>query len=94
MTLELKHNGITIKKVTLKGKYKNGYFKVKRQFAFSGIVGPLVWVVGEHINYIGLSKDNNLVVFDSGGVGVLFIVALPIFVADGDKRDNEYVRTK
>jgi len=94
LTLELNDNGITIQNVTLKGKYKNGYFKVKRQFNFSGIVGPLVWVFGEHINYIGLSKDNNLVVFDSGGSGALFIIVLPIFVAGGDERNNEYLRTK
>jgi hypothetical protein len=94
LTLELNDNGITIQKVTLKGKYKNGYFKVKRQLVFKWAFGPLVWVFEEHINCIGLSKNNNLVVLDSGGVGVLFIVAIPIFVAGGDKQDNEYIRTK
>jgi len=94
LTLNLNENETVIQSLMLKGKYKKGYFKVRRQFLIEGVVGPLVWVFGEHINYLGLSKDNNLVVFDSGGTGVLFIVALPIFVAGGDRHNYEYLRTK
>ena len=94
LNFNLDDNGITIESLTLKGRYKKGYFKVNRQNLFDCVVGPLVWVLGEHINYIGLSKSNNLVVLDSGGVGVLFIIAFPIFVAGGDKHDYEYTRTK
>jgi len=94
LTVNLNDNEMLIQRLTLKGKYKKGYFKAKRQFLFSGVVGPLVWVFGENINYLGLSKDNNLVVLNSGGAGVLFFIVLPIFVAGGNKHDHEYRRIK
>jgi hypothetical protein len=83
-----------IKSVTLKGKFKSGYFKVKRQYPKKFIAGPLLWVFGEHLSYIGLTKDNNLVVLDSGGAGVLLVVVIPIFVVGGDRHEYEYERTK
>jgi hypothetical protein len=83
-----------IKSITLKGKFKSGYFKVKRKYPAKFIAGPLLWVLGEHQSYIGLTKENNLVVLDSGGTGVLLLVVVPFFVAGGDKHDYEYARTK
>src|ERR1035437_3361957 len=83
-----------IKCLTLKGKFKDGYFKVKRQYPTKFIAGPLLWILGEHQSCIGLTKENNLVVLDSGGEGALFLIVLPIFVAGGDKHDYEYKRTK
>ena len=83
-----------IKSVTLKGKFKSGYFKVKRQYPKKFIAGPLLWVFGEHLSCIGLTNENNIVVLDSGGAGVLLLVVVPIFVAGGDRHDYEYTRTK
>lgn len=85
---------VLIKSMTLKGKFKRGYFKVKRQYVKKFIAGPFLWVFGEHQNYIGLTKENNLVILESGGSGVLLLVVLPFFVAGGDKHDYEYTRTK
>ena len=83
-----------IKSVTLKGKFKSGYFKVKRQYPKKFIAGPVLWIFVEHLSYIGLTNDNNLVVLDSGGTGVLLLVVIPIFVAGGDRHDYEYTRMK
>ena len=83
-----------IKSITLKGGFKRGYFKVKRKYPTKFIAGPLLWILGEHQSYIGLTKDNNLVVLDSGGAGVLLLVIVPFFVAGGDRHDYEYSRTK
>jgi len=83
-----------IKSVTLKGKFKSGYFKVKRKYPTKFIAGPLLWVLGEHESYIGLTKENNLVILDSGGAGILLLVVVPFFVAGGDRHEYEYSRTK
>ena len=94
LTLSLNNNGVLVKTLTLKGKYEKGYFKVKRNYRTKFIAGPLLWVFGEHLNYIGLTKENNLVVLESGGAGVLLLVVIPFFVAGGDKHDYEYRRIK
>lgn len=94
LTVNLYENGLLVKNLNIKGKFKDGYFKVKRQYTTKFIAGPLLWVLGEHRNYIGLTKDNNLVVLDSGGAGVLLLAVFPCFVAGGDKHDYEYIRSK
>jgi hypothetical protein len=77
---------------TVSGKFKKGYFKVKRQYTTKFIAGPLLWGFGSHRIYIGLSKTDDLVVFNSGGGGVLLLVIFPIFGAEGTKGDYEYSR--
>lgn len=81
-----------VKSITLKGELKNGYFKVKRQYPTKFIAGPLLWMLGEKQNYIGLTNDNNLVVLNSGGKGALFLIVVPFFVAKGDAHNYEYKR--
>lgn len=93
MTLKLSHNDVPIKTLNLKGKFKNGYFRVKRKFSAEMLFGP-IWGLTEHLNYIGLSKENNLVVFDSGGVGFTMVTIFPFFVAGGDRYNHEYLRIK
>lgn len=83
-----------LRSITVKGKFKNGYFKVKRQYLTKFVAGPLLWVLGERQIYIGLTKENNLVVLDSGGKGVLFFVIVPFFIAGGDKYNYEYTKIK
>lgn len=94
LNLKLFKSDSNICALTITGKYQNGYFKVKRQWNTSFIAGPLLWVLGENLKYIGLTKENNLVVANSGGSGVLLLTALPLFVAGGGHYENEYQRIK
>lgn len=93
--LELKkidHN-IVVGSVIIKGKFRHGYFKMKRQWVANFHVGPLLWVLGDNIKYIGITKENNLVILDSGSGGILFLVVLPIFAADNGPFIYEYERS-
>jgi hypothetical protein len=83
-----------IDSVTIKGKYRKGYFKVRRQINTNFIAGPLLWVLSENTKYIGLTKDDNLVIMNSGGSGLLLLIVLPIFAAGGGQTDVEYERQK
>lgn len=85
-------NGIAIDSISIKGKYKKGYFKVKRQLKTDFIVGPLLWILSENLKYIGLTNDNNLVVINSGGSGFLLFVVVPTFSAGGVPTAIEYER--
>lgn len=94
LTIALKTNETTVRKITLKGKYKEGYFKANRHISLHGLLGPLLWIFGENIIYIGLTNENNLIVINSGGAGALLIVAFPISISGGERRDTEYIRIK
>lgn len=83
-----------IDSLTIKGKYRRGYFKVRRQINTNFIAGPLLWVLSENTKYIGLTKDDNLVIMNSGGSGLLLLIVLPIFAAGGGQTDVEYERQK
>ncbi len=93
IALKLNHNDVLVKTLNLKGKFKNGYFRVKRKLNAEMIFGP-IWTFTEHLNYIGLSKDYNLVIFNSGGMGISMITIIPVFVAGGDRYNHEYLRIK
>lgn len=81
--LDFFHTDTAISSLVLKGKYKNGYFIVKPKFPVHFIAGPLLWVGGSSINYIGLTKSDNLVLLNSS-VGDIFITIIPMpFIADG-----------
>ena len=90
--LKLLDNGTTIDSLTIKGRYRKGYFKVRREVDANFIAGPLLWVLAENKKYIGLSNDHNLVVLNSGGSGLLLLVAFPIFAAGGRQTVIEYQR--
>ena len=92
--LKIFGNETVIDSLTIKGKYRNGYFKVRRQVNANFIVGPLLWVLAENTKYLGLTKDNNLVILNSGGSGFLLLIALPIFAAGGGQTEVEYERQK
>jgi hypothetical protein len=85
---------LRVDSLTLVGRYGRGYFKLRRRVAANFIFGPLVWVLGEGKCYLGQTNSDDIVVLSSGGMGVLFITALPIFVAGGDRRELEYKRLK
>lgn len=90
--LKVLDNEFTIDSLTIKGKYKRGYFKVRRQWEASFIVGPLVWVLGDNFKYVGLTGENKLVIINSGSGGVMLLVAFPIFGAGSGQFENEYER--
>jgi hypothetical protein len=94
LSLKIYSKDSLISSLTLKGKYKSGHFKVRRRFTSSFISGPLFWVLAASFNYIGLTKENNLVILNSGGVGALFITILPIAVTGADQSENTFQRIK
>lgn len=94
LKLKVFDNEFTADSITIKGKYRRGYFKVRRQWSASFIVGPLVWILGDSFKYIGLTNENNLVILNSGSGGVMLLVAFPIFGAGSGQFENEYERIK
>jgi hypothetical protein len=94
ITLKLTDNHKIIDSLILKGIYRKGYFKIKRQWNTTFIAGPLLWILSEDLKYLGLTNENNLVIVNSGGGGVMLLIAIPIFAAGGGQFENEYVRTK
>lgn len=83
-----------IDSLTLKGKYRRGYFKIKRQWSTSFLAGPLLWMLAEDLKYLGLTKENKLVIIDSGGGGVMLFIAFPIFAAGHGQFENVYEQAK
>jgi hypothetical protein len=77
---------------TVKGRFKRGYFRVRREWQVKGVAGPILWMMSENVKYIGLTNDNDLVVLHSGGSGMLFFLALPLFAAGGGQFENTYQR--
>jgi len=80
---------IIIDSLTLKGKYKKGYFKVKRKWDTHFIAGPLLWILNDNLCYLGLTNENKLVVIKSSG-GVMLLVAFPIFSMNGVQSEIEF----
>ena len=87
-------NETIIDSLTIKGKYRRGYFKIKRQWNSSFIFGPLIWELGDNFKYLGVTKEYKLVIIDSGNGGVMLLVALPIMGAGGGQVEHEYERIK
>jgi hypothetical protein len=87
-------NETIIDSLTIKGKYRRGYFKIKRQWNSSFIFGPLIWELGDNFKYLGVTKENKLVIIDSGNGGVMLLVAFPIMGAGGGQVEHEYERIK
>ena len=94
INLKLLNNNILIDSLTIKGNYRRGYFKIRRQWNTSFIAGPLLWILGDNFKYLGLTNENNLVIVNSGGGGVMLLIVIPIFAAGGGQLENEYERTK
>jgi hypothetical protein len=92
--LKVWYRDTLVDSLTVKGKFKKGYFKVRRDWNTSFIAGPLLWILGDDLKYIGLTNTNNLVVINSGGGGLMLLVVVPIFAAGGAQFENEYVRIK
>ncbi len=78
-------NDSLVDRIILKGKYKKGYFSIRKQYDASFKYGPL-WTLGDKKRYIGLSKENNLVLITSSSNTVLLIL-FPI----GGAGDNSVI---
>lgn len=92
--LKLLDNDTVLDSLTIKGKYRKGYFKIKRQWSASFIAGPLLWTLGDNLKYLGLTNENKLVIVNSGSGGVMLLIVFPIFAAGSGQFENEYERTK
>jgi hypothetical protein len=46
------------------------------------------------LKYIGLTKENNLVILNSGNSGVMFALFFPVFAAGSGQFVNEYNRVE
>lgn len=90
INLKILDNQNVIDSLTIRGKYRRGYFKMNRQWSTNFIAGPLLWVLGDNLMYLGLTKENKLVVIESGSGGVMLFVALPIFSVKSGQFENEY----
>lgn len=90
--LTLLDNETVIDSLTISGRYRRGYFKIKRQWSTRFIAGPMLWVLGDNFKYLGVTKENKLVILDSGGGGVMLLLALPIFAAGGRQTEVVYER--
>jgi hypothetical protein len=92
LELRLNRNDTLMSSIRINGKYRKGYFKVKRQWNSEFIVGPLVWLLGDNLKYVGLTKSDDLVILSSSG-GVMLLIVFPIFAA-GTQNENVYARKK
>ena len=92
LDFKLYYNDSLTRNEKLNGRIKRGYFKVKRRYMIDFIVGPLIWVLSDNIKYIGLTKENNLVIINSSSAS-LFLIVLPIMVG-GNQQEIEYFRIK
>ncbi len=89
LKVSLVKSDTVLKSINLYGKFKNGYFKVKKQHQFKTIFGPIIWLKGTTLNYIGVTYNKNLVVLNSGAA-ISFLLALP-FYTSGNSFVNEYL---
>lgn len=92
--LKLLRENSLISTLKVQGKYKRGYFRVKRKQYSKFIAGPLLWIMGDNFKYIGLTKKDDLVILNSGSGGVLIALVLPIFAAGSGQYENVYIREK
>lgn len=75
---------------TLKGRYRKGYFRTRRNVRAKFAVGPVLWVLSEEFKYVGVTNNRNLVVLNSGGGGVLLFFVIPLGGAGGGDFWGEY----
>ena len=77
----------------LHGHFINGYFVVDREWSTQVIGGPLLWYLTNNLRYIGINKNNNLVLLDGEKKVLVFLMLLPIQIKKM-QYENEYKRIK
>lgn len=81
LLVDLRHDSSSVLKMTVKGRYRNGYFQIRR-WRPKMIVGPLVWSLTDQLTCVGISKENKLVLVYTTG-GQLLLVLFPFMAAKG-----------
>ena len=88
-------DSILINNGTLKGKYKDGYFKIRPQWKKELDLGIFIWTIEDHTTYIGLTKENNLIIVRAEPVWYVFAMVIPVWAGgQNGQNDGEYQRTK
>jgi hypothetical protein len=78
-----------VRKVTLRGEFKNGYFALKSRYSVLNPAFPLLWGPSYYYRSLGLTKNNDLVIKDSrGGAGLILVI--PFW--DGHQSQHEFKR--
>ncbi|POY37453.1 hypothetical protein C3K47_06735 [Solitalea longa] len=83
MSVEFYRKDSLVRKKTIQGKFKNGYFLTKAQVDFFKPCFPLLWGPGTYKRAIGLTKNKDLIVLESHGGTAIFIV-IPFFASGGE----------
>jgi hypothetical protein len=86
--VKLQHDSSTLSTSILKGRYREGYFQIRR-WKTKMIVGPLVWSLTDQLTCIGISKENKLVVIYTTG-GQLLFVFFPFIAGHGPDVVHEF----
>lgn len=92
LVLHLKKDSVYLRTIKLKGRYDDGYFKLRKRLKAKFVFGPLLWVLYGGQTCIGLTKENNLVVLYSKSAGSTMFLVLPIFVAGAEPSEGQYLR--
>ncbi len=88
-------DSILINSGTLKGRYKNGYFKIKPQWKAEPALGIMIWTIEDHTTYIGLNNQNNLIIVRAEPVWHVFALVIPVWAGgQNGQNDNEYQRIR
>ena len=74
----------------LKGKNKKGYFVLRNRYKAKLNFGPFLWTFAGFKIYLGVTKENNLILLESNA-GTTIVLILPVFPA-GDRHFFEYRR--
>lgn len=91
---ELLENDEVLDSLTLEGKFRGGYFKANKKRNVNFIAGPLLWIVSDNFKCLGLTKGGDMVMINSGGSGIMWLVILPIFSASAGQSETEHARIK
>ena len=79
----------------IRGKYINGYFKVKPRWKKELELGIFIWTIEDHTTYIGLTSENNLIIARAEPVWYVFALLIPVWSGGQvGQNDGEYQRIK
>ncbi|MDZ4756530.1 MAG: hypothetical protein SGJ10_00140 [Bacteroidota bacterium] len=93
LKIKLNYEDSVVSVNMLGGHYKKGYFVVEREWTTDFIAGPLLWFLNNNLRYIGITKKNDLVILDSGGKLLVFLMMVPI-TSKKIQYESEFKRIK
>lgn len=83
-------NTTCVDKIILRGHFENGYFSANKRYSILNPLFPVLWGPAFYKREIGFSKSGSLIIFDSRGALVFFLI-IPFWV-DGNENMYEYNR--